>query len=145
MTISPTYGDAARALPGAAAGNDSTLVGAFLPRQLRLSARIAESSLSTIASSIGRVETASAAAKTAFLTMVLAVGRLRHRAERTMTSICTSVGACFPALRLLTCFSLPRLRGRVGEGALFKVRSQRSGPPPPPSPPRPPPPPGRRG
>src|SRR5258706_16024485 len=101
MTISPTYGDADRALPGVATGNDSTLVGAFLPRQLRLSARIAESSLSTIASSIGRVETAMAAAKTAFLTMVLAVGRLRHRAERTVTSICTSIcGGFFVLVRL---------------------------------------------
>src|SRR6185436_4983781 len=90
MTISPTYGDADRALPGVAAGNDRTLVGAFLPRQLRLSARIAESLLSTIASSIGRVEAAMAAAKTAFLTMVLAVGRLRPCVERTMTSICAS-------------------------------------------------------
>src|SRR4051812_26027341 len=101
MTISPTYGDADRALPGVAAGNDSTLVGAFLPRQLRLSARIAESSLSTIASSIGRVEAAMAAAKTAFLTIVLAVGRLRHRAERTITSICTSIcGGFFVLVRL---------------------------------------------
>src|SRR3978361_10936 len=88
MTMSPTYGDADGPLPAAAAGNDSTLVGAFLPRQSRLSARIVESSESTIASSVGRVETAFAAAKTAFLTRVLAVGRLRHRAERTMTSIC---------------------------------------------------------
>src|ERR1041384_5610102 len=90
MTMSPTYGDADRRLPGAAAGNDSTLVGAFLPRQSRLSVRIAESSLSTIASSVGRVETALmawAAAKTAFLTTVLAEGRFRYRAERTMTSI----------------------------------------------------------
>src|SRR5258706_7372250 len=97
MTISPTYGDADRALPGVATGNDSTLVGAFLPRQSRLSARIAESSLSTIASSMGRVETALAAAKTAFLTMVLAVGRLRHCAARTITSIC---GGFFVLLRL---------------------------------------------
>src|SRR3954470_11014898 len=94
MTISPTYGDADRPLPGAAAGNDSTLVGAFLPRQSRLSVRIAESSLNTIASSVGRVETAWAAAKTAFLPMVLAVGRFRQRAERMMTSICR--GFFFP-------------------------------------------------
>src|SRR3954463_7508375 len=108
MTMSPTYGDADRPLPGAAAGNDSTLVGAFLPRQSRLSVRIAESSLSTIASSVGRVETALAAAKTAFLTMVLAVGRLRQRAERTITSIST-------------CSFLRGLRGRAGEVVLFKT------------------------
>src|SRR6478672_367301 len=101
MTISPTYGDADRVLPGMAAGNDSTLVGAFLPRQSRLSARIAESSLSTIASSMGRVEAAMAAAKTAFLTAVLAVGRLRQRAERTVMSICTSIcGGFFVLVRL---------------------------------------------
>src|SRR5258708_39648296 len=101
MTRSPTYGGAARALPGPAAGNDSTLVGAFLPRQSRLSARIAESSLSTIASSIGRVEAAMAAAKTAFLTMVLAVGRFRHPAERTVTSTCPSIcGGIFGLVRL---------------------------------------------
>src|ERR1044072_5739737 len=89
MMTSPIYGDAGRALPGVAVGNDSTLVAVFLPRQSRLSARIAESSLSTIASSARGVETVPAAAKTAFLTMVLAVGRLRQRAERTMTSIWT--------------------------------------------------------
>src|SRR3954464_3605960 len=100
MTMSPIYGGADRLSPAAAAGNDSTLVGAFLPRQSRLSAWIAESSLSTIASSVGGVETASAAAKTARLTMVLAVGRLRQRAERTMTSICTV-------------FAPPRLRGQA--------------------------------
>src|SRR5215203_6333484 len=88
MTMSPIYGGADRFLPGRDAGNDSTLVGVFLPRHSRLSVWIAESSLSTIASSVGGVETASAAAKTARLTMVLAVGRLRQRAERTITSIC---------------------------------------------------------
>src|SRR3954454_10399239 len=97
MTMSPTYGDPGCPLPGAAAGNDSTLVGAFLPRQSRLSARIAESSLSTIASSLGGVETAWAAAKMAVLTMVLALGRLRHRAERMITSIS---GGFFVLLRL---------------------------------------------
>src|SRR5690349_23711990 len=101
MTISPTYGDADRALPGVATGNDSTLVGAFLPRHCRLSERIAESSLSTIASSTGRVETALAAANTADLTTFLAAGRFRQRADRTMTSI---------SIRL----SATRLRGRVG-------------------------------
>ena len=44
--------------PAGAAGNDSTLVAVFLPRQSRLSALIAESSLSTIASSAGAVEAA---------------------------------------------------------------------------------------
>src|SRR6478672_11079997 len=106
MTMSPIYGGADRLLPAAAAGKDSTLVGAFLPRQSRLSPWIAESSLSTIASSACGVETASAAAETAFLTMVLAPGRLRQRAERTMTSICTF-------------FVFPRLRGRAGAGALL--------------------------
>src|SRR3954470_3546465 len=101
MTMSPTYRDPGCPLPGAAAGNDSTLVGAFLPRQSRLSARIAESSLRTIASSMGRVEVARAAAKTAFLTTVLAVGRLRQRAERTVMSICTSIcGGFFVLVRL---------------------------------------------
>ena len=42
------------ARPAGAAGNDSTLVAAFLPRQSRLSALIAKSSLSTIASSARR-------------------------------------------------------------------------------------------
>ena len=100
--VADIWGARTALLPGAAAGNDSTLVGAFLPRQSRLSVRIAESSVSTIASSVGGVETASAAAKTAFLTMVLAVGRLRQRAERTMTSICDAASS-----------PPPRLRGRV--------------------------------
>src|SRR5207342_3541285 len=106
MTMSPIYGDADRALPRLAAGNDSTLVGAFLPRQSRLSARMVESSVSTIASSARGVETAFAAAQTAFLTTVLAVGRLRQRGERTTTSICTV-------------FRCPRLRGRAEAGALI--------------------------
>src|SRR5882757_9532180 len=92
MTMSPIYGDAAPVLPGAATGNDSTLVGAFLPRQSRLSAWIAESSANTIASSAGRVEAALAAAEIAFVTMALAVGRRRQRAERTMTSVLTLPG-----------------------------------------------------
>src|SRR5215213_6110303 len=98
MTMSPIYGDGSGDLPRprrgpafrtgrpGAAGNDSTLVGAFLPRQSRLSARIVESLLSTIASSAGAVEAALAAARTAFLTTDLAVRRFFHRAERTMTS-----------------------------------------------------------
>src|SRR5437763_8140754 len=94
MTMSPIYGDGACDLPPprrgtgrpGAAGNDSTLVGAFLPRQPRLSARIVESLLSTIASSAGAVEAALAAARTAFLTTDRAVRRLFHNAERTMTS-----------------------------------------------------------
>src|SRR5258708_22010571 len=105
MTMSPIYGGAIRDLPrrwlragksgaagndnkSGAAGNDSTLVGVFLPRQSRLSARIVESLLSTIASSAGAVEAALAAARTAFLTTDWAVWRLFHSAERTMTSIC---------------------------------------------------------
>src|SRR3954447_2848910 len=87
MTIYPIYGGLDRRLPLSAAGNDSTLVGVFLPRHCRLSARIAESSASTIASSARGVEAAFAAAEMAFLTMVFAVGRFRQRAERTMTSI----------------------------------------------------------
>src|SRR5258708_18791340 len=106
MTMSPIYGEAGRALPGLAAGSDSTLVGACLPRQSRLSARMVESSVSTIASSARGVETAFAAAHTAFLTTVLAVGRLRQRGERTTTSICTL-------------FRGPRLRGRAEAGALL--------------------------
>src|SRR5665213_1866011 len=86
--MSPIYGAAERALPASAAGNDSTLVGAFLPRQSRLSAWIAESSASTIASSAARVETAFAAAEIALFTTALAVECLRQRAERTITSIC---------------------------------------------------------
>src|SRR5436190_3168224 len=94
MTMSPIYGGAIRDLPrrwlrtskSGAAGNDSTLVGVFLPRQSRLSARIVESLLSTIASSAGAVEAALAAARTAFLTTDRAVRRLFHNAERTMTS-----------------------------------------------------------
>src|SRR6185436_8695635 len=111
MTMSPIYGEGRALLPGIWAGNDSTLVGAFLPRQSRLSARMVESSVSTIASSARGVETAFAAAQTAFLTTVLAVGRLRQRGERTMTSICT----------LLRC---PRLRGRVEAGALLNPWSR---------------------
>src|SRR3954469_23601484 len=111
MTMSPIYGETARPLPGAAAGNDSTLVGAFLPRQSRLSVRIAESSPSTIASSTGLVETASAAAEIARFTVVWAPRRFFQCAERTMTSV-------------RTCFSLPRLRGRIGEGALLKAASR---------------------
>src|SRR6478735_1928705 len=110
MTMSPRYGDADGVLPGRAAGNDSTLVGAFLPRHSRLSAWIPESSPSTIASSVGGVETASAAAKTAFLTMVLALGRLRQRAERTTTSICTFFS--WIGLRAGRFFSLSPRAGR---------------------------------
>src|SRR5258708_39297674 len=96
--MSPIYGDGACDLPpprrgpafwaekSGAAGNDSTLVGVFLPRQSRLSARIVESLLSTIASSAGAVEAALAAARTAFLTTDTAVRRFCHNAERTMTS-----------------------------------------------------------
>src|SRR3954463_7395101 len=88
MTISPIYGDFDRRLPLFGAGNDSTLVGAFLPRHCRLSVRIAESSVSTIASSARGVEAAFAAAEMAFLTMALALGRRRHRGDWTITSIC---------------------------------------------------------
>src|SRR6476661_7417881 len=69
-----------------AAGNDSTLVGLSKPRQSRLSVRIAESSVSTIASA-ARVEVALAAACTAFLTMVAARGCFFQRGDCTMTSI----------------------------------------------------------
>src|SRR5207249_618286 len=92
MTISPIYGDWDRDFPASAAGKDSTLVGVFLPRHCRLSARIAESSVSTIASSARGVEAAFAAADTAFLTMLLAAGRRRQCADRTTISIC---GALF--------------------------------------------------
>src|SRR6478672_8043925 len=115
MTTSPIYGDADRPLPRVGAGNDSTLVGAFLSRHCRLSVRTAESSLSTIASSARRVETALAAAKTADLAMVLADGRLRQRAERTMISI-------------FNLFSLRRLRCGVGEGTLREVEGARLNP-----------------
>src|SRR6188472_4234700 len=114
MTMSPIYGGADRFLPGRGAGNDSTLVGVFLPRHSRLSVWIAESSLSTIASSVGGVETASAAAKTARLTMVLAVGRLRQRAERTMTSIW--IWLSWVRLRAGRLFSLS-LSPRAGRGS----------------------------
>ena len=83
-----------------AAGNDSTLVAAFLPRQSRLSALIAESLPSTIASSARGVEAAFAAAKTALRTTDWAVRRFRQSAERTTISILT--GSRF------------RLRGRAG-------------------------------
>src|SRR5436305_13952865 len=86
MTMSPIYGEAGPALLAPAAGNDSTLVAVFLPRQSWLSVRTAESSASTIASSAGEVEAAFAAAKTAFVTMALAVECFRHRADRTMIS-----------------------------------------------------------
>src|SRR4029079_15785252 len=99
MTISPIYGDADRALPGMAAGNDSTLVGAFLPRQSRLSARIAESSHSTIASSACRVEAAFAAVAMAFLMVAPARGCFRQCRDRTRISI-------------FTFFSRPRGGGR---------------------------------
>src|SRR5438445_357889 len=102
--MSPIYGDGACDLPPrrctgrpGAAGNDSTLVGAFLPRQSRLSARIVESLLSTIASSAGGVEAALAAARTAFLTTETAVRRFCHNAERTMTS--SFIGSVRPILR----------------------------------------------
>src|SRR5215831_11721879 len=93
MMTSPIYRGADRPLPGAAAGNDSTLVGAFLPRHCRLSERTAESSLSTIASSTARVETARAAANTADLTTFFAAGRFCQRVERTITSISTRPAA----------------------------------------------------
>src|SRR4029077_7778165 len=86
MTISPIYGDWDRDFPACAAGKDSTLVGAFLPRHCRLSARIAESSASTIASSARGVEAALAAAEMALLTKVFALGWRRQRADRTITS-----------------------------------------------------------
>src|SRR5882762_9671155 len=115
--MSPIYGDGCRDLPprrcgpafrtdrSGAAGNDSTLVGAFLPRQSRLSARIVESLLSTIASSAGAVEAALAAARTAFLITDLAVRRLFHSAERTMTSSRTGSARLF--LRRVDAMRLP--------------------------------------
>src|SRR5215510_10534737 len=87
------------------AGNDSTLVGLSKPRHSRLSVRIAESSVSTIASA-GRVEVALAAACTAFRTMVAARGCFFQRGDCTMTSIgfaafdaalCADFGAAFEA------------------------------------------------
>src|SRR5690242_3617662 len=93
MTMSPIYGDRfCDLLPvrwpvgGSRTENESTLVGASFPRQSRLSARIDESLPSTIASSMGEVEIAFAAAKTALFTRVLAVECFRHRAERTTIS-----------------------------------------------------------
>src|SRR5262245_24137007 len=75
--------------PAGAAGNDSTLVAASLPRQSRLSTLIAESWLSTIASSAGALEAAFAAAKTALRTTDCAVRCLRQCAERTAISSLT--------------------------------------------------------
>src|SRR5262245_60788801 len=69
-----------------AAGKDSTLVGLSKPRHSRLSVRIFESSVSTIASA-GFVEVALAAACTAFRTMVAARGCCAQRGDCTMTSI----------------------------------------------------------
>src|SRR5689334_21139612 len=114
MTTSPIYGEAGRPLPAVATGNDSTLVGAFLPRHCRLSVRTAESLLSTIASSAARVETALAAARTADFTIVLAPGRRRQRAERTITSIWTSA-------------TFVRLRRGIAERVLLKIPSLRGG------------------
>src|SRR5215475_6748008 len=55
MTMSPREPGG---LAGRGAGNESTLVGWSLPRQVRLSLRIAESLVSTIASSVGLVDSA---------------------------------------------------------------------------------------
>src|SRR5260221_2872962 len=76
------------------AGNESTLVGALSFRHWPLSARIAESLVSTIASSARGVEAdfffeanlVEAAARMAFRTSAAALGFLRHCGEAMMTS-----------------------------------------------------------
>src|SRR5262245_27709807 len=128
MTMSPIYGIAGGNFsavflpdfpafwgPAGAAGNDSTLVAASLPRQSRLSVLIAESWLSTIASSAGAVEAALAAAKTAFRTIDWAVRCLRQWAERTAISSVTGSAGFRPRRgadlrRLFRALVNPRLR-----------------------------------
>jgi hypothetical protein len=66
---------------GAGAGNDSTLVGLSIPRQSRLRARIAASSVSTILTSPSSGASAAAAAAMASRTVCSAKGWASHSGE----------------------------------------------------------------
>src|SRR5438270_623456 len=75
------------------AGKDNTFVGSSLPRQRRLSARMAESSVSTIASSPSIVDAMAAAAAIVRRSKALMPRCAFHSGESTMTSIATTMGA----------------------------------------------------
>src|SRR5437763_16061082 len=82
------------------AGNDSTFVGSSLPRQRRLSARMAESSVSTIASSPSVVDAMAAAAATVRRSIALIPRCAFHRGESTTMSIVGPLGALGDEVRL---------------------------------------------
>src|SRR5947208_1309151 len=82
------------------AGNDSTFVGSSLPRQRRLSARMAESSVSTIASSPSVVDAMAAAAAIVRRSKALMPRCAFHSGESTMMSIARTMGAFGDEVRL---------------------------------------------
>src|SRR6266702_6359406 len=96
MTISPRWRGVSRPLRGA--GKDKTLVGVSLRRQLWLRDRIAESSVSMIASSPADVDVAMAASRTARRTVALAPLCVAHSGACTMMSM---AGAADPGFAKL--------------------------------------------
>src|SRR3977135_2521096 len=85
MTMSPRWYGVSR--PLRCDGKDRTLVGLSLLRQLRLSDRIAESSVSTIASSPADVDVARAASRMARRTVALTPLCVAHSGACTMMSM----------------------------------------------------------
>src|SRR5438105_4780625 len=92
--MSPSRRGVPRALRVSLAGNDSTLVAVSLQRQSRLSARIAESSVSTIASSPSVVDIVVAAAVMARRSSVLASRARFHSGDSITISIVGRARGC---------------------------------------------------
>src|SRR5262245_9223540 len=116
MTISPSRRGVPRASRGSLAGKDSTLVVASLERQSRLSARIAESSVSTIASSPWIVDTMDAASSIARRSSALRLRCAVQSGDATTMSTLSGArgrrtGGRVRRVRTTNVISLPRARG----------------------------------